>query len=335
MDLVEAGTLDAMVKARPNEGRGLPRDVVALFVVQMTLALRHMHKKGIMYRDLKPANVLLSKTGHIKLCDFGLAGRINTPKERMLSSTLNNISGADSECHVSKSPIPFIDPAIAAEYESTEAEQILPISPAKNPPQRDASEKKEEICESVPEKSGTISLSISGKDEVSNTQNTDTDEAGKGDAFKEIEYVGRPVPSSADPITRKTTCGTAGYRAPEQVRERNIKYNKRGGYDESTDWFSLGTTCYVLLCGKKPFKTKAEIAKALADGEYDNLTRDEDFGSQVIPTNSKNDFEIKALMLKVSYPDFIEEDPKNFVESLMMRDSNKRLNYNGVKCHPT
>jgi len=58
------------------------------YTAEIVLAISYVHSLGIIYRDLKPENVLLDAQGHIRLTDFGLS------KEGVTSSS----SGASSFC---------------------------------------------------------------------------------------------------------------------------------------------------------------------------------------------------------------------------------------------
>uniref|UniRef100_A0A6B2LAD0 Protein kinase domain-containing protein n=1 Tax=Arcella intermedia TaxID=1963864 RepID=A0A6B2LAD0_9EUKA len=51
----------------------LDKESTQFFAAEMVLVLDHLHSRSIVYRDLKPENVLLGADGHIKICDFGFA----------------------------------------------------------------------------------------------------------------------------------------------------------------------------------------------------------------------------------------------------------------------
>ena len=52
------------------------------YLVEIILAIEFLHKNHMMYRDLKPENVLLDKNGHIKITDFGLSKILSKENEK-------------------------------------------------------------------------------------------------------------------------------------------------------------------------------------------------------------------------------------------------------------
>ena len=57
-------------------------DKAKFYVAEIVVAIEYLHKKKIVYRDLKPENVLISDTGHVKLTDFGLSKIFKKSKEK-------------------------------------------------------------------------------------------------------------------------------------------------------------------------------------------------------------------------------------------------------------
>lgn len=60
-------------------------DTAKFYIAEVILAIEYLHLKNIVYRDLKPSNLLLDKYGHIKLADFGLAKQNVTEENPAIS----------------------------------------------------------------------------------------------------------------------------------------------------------------------------------------------------------------------------------------------------------
>ncbi len=48
-------------------------------------ALNHLHAQGVVHRDIKPDNIMLTTDGELKMIDFGLSQRMDGSKKRIAS----------------------------------------------------------------------------------------------------------------------------------------------------------------------------------------------------------------------------------------------------------
>jgi len=191
LEHVPGGTLSRLISQGSPQAK-LPCSLARIYTAEIALALNFMHEKGIIYRDVKPSNILIAADGHIKMTDFGLAGSMLVKKSQGVNPQENS----------------------NVEEESTNESEV-----------QDSSDE-----------------SVSSRD--SEWTEDETSNEIQGDLRR---------------VRRRTLCGTAGYRPPEQVGERYVDYHNRNGYDERVDFFSLGVTLYTMLCGRRPFPTRRQM----------------------------------------------------------------------------
>jgi len=75
LEHVDGFSLAAVLAGLARKKALLPSEAVAHIGAEVARALSHAHERGIVHRDVKPANILLSKTGDVKIVDFGIAQR--------------------------------------------------------------------------------------------------------------------------------------------------------------------------------------------------------------------------------------------------------------------
>uniref|UniRef100_UPI00398EF9A5 serine/threonine-protein kinase Nek1 isoform X3 n=1 Tax=Pristiophorus japonicus TaxID=55135 RepID=UPI00398EF9A5 len=79
MDYCEGGDLFKRINAQ--KGILFPEDQILDWFVQICLALKHVHDRKILHRDIKSQNIFLTKDGTVQLGDFGIARVLNSTVE--------------------------------------------------------------------------------------------------------------------------------------------------------------------------------------------------------------------------------------------------------------
>lgn len=96
MEFCPGGDLHALRQKQP--GKHFPEHAARFYVAEVLLALEYLHMLGIIYRDLKPENVLVREDGHIMLSDFDLSLRCAVCPTLVKSSNAKLDSKNSSYC---------------------------------------------------------------------------------------------------------------------------------------------------------------------------------------------------------------------------------------------
>jgi serine/threonine protein kinase len=86
MELIEGRSLSELLTAT-----GLSMETLTRFGTQIADALAHAHDRGIVHRDLKGSNVMVTPEGRVKVLDFGLATRLEREEISELTLSYNSL----------------------------------------------------------------------------------------------------------------------------------------------------------------------------------------------------------------------------------------------------
>jgi len=249
MEFCSGGDLHILRQQQP--GKHFSELAARFYAAEILLALEYLHMMGVVYRDLKPENVLVREDGHIMLSDFDLSLKC------AVSPTLVRSSAGDSHDGGRRGGVPgyCIQPVSCAEPSCVGGIQVSvpscvgPVG-ALSCVTPSCFVMKSSLPSLLP---SFVKKKKDAKNGKAGTLNVKTTKPKM-----EMGYLVTSLPELiAEPTGARSMSfvGTHEYLAPEII--------KGDGHGSAVDWWTFGIFLYELLFGKTPFKGSGNRATLL------------------------------------------------------------------------
>jgi len=82
MEYAECGDLSKSIVAKKSQKQFFDENQILDWFTQICLAMKHVHDRKILHRDIKGQNIFITKNNTLKLGDFGIARVLNKTMDK-------------------------------------------------------------------------------------------------------------------------------------------------------------------------------------------------------------------------------------------------------------
>ena len=234
--------------SRVLSGRRFREHQVRFISAEVVLALQYLHSLGVIYRDIKPENILVGNDGHIRLADFDLSFVADEANSSNSSPTRGNSSSNEGSNRRSASPksvgiTAASTPRLSDGGEGSVREQsAFPVVYVTKPISVERWASLHGV--NVASAGGPACSCIGGGSGGASAEGSFTEaEFWQGRTQREAPA---PVGLTLEPSARTNSfVGTEEYLAPEVILGKS--------HGAGVDWWGLGILIYELMFGFTPF----------------------------------------------------------------------------------